>query len=80
MFPNIPSLLSTLPELEVLKILCCCEDVREVVLKHSRISDLVVGNCMATMDHGTYVMERDIIVVIKRQLYTSFTCYLEIYS
>ena len=60
--PNIPSLLSALPILEVLRLLCCRESVKEVVLEHERVRDVDIGNSETTMDHVCLVKDRVIIV------------------
>lgn len=59
MFPNVPSLLSTVLALEILRIICYCEVMKEVVLEHARVCDLVIENCDEAHGAG---MGRDIIV------------------
>ena len=58
MLRYIPSVISEMPLLEVLKILCCREKVTQVVLEHVRVCEVVIGNSRRMLEHECMVVDR----------------------
>ena len=60
MRPLISTVLSVLPVLEVLTILCTQEDEEEVVLEHARTFEVVIGDCKVGLFHYIIVNVNDV--------------------
>ena len=62
MLPYIPALLTTLPVLEALKIFLHEEDVKEAVLEHARICNVIIGNNEVTFQEpiASHIPDPDI--------------------